>query len=68
VEVVLDQNWYSWFDTLAIGPFEGDTTKLLRYILDQGIGQVLTKFHFPADIEEFERPIKTPNELQTNDA
>jgi hypothetical protein len=63
VEIVLDQSWYSWFDTLSQTPFGGDTTKLLRFILEQGIGQVLTKFHFPEDIEEFERPVRTPDQL-----
>lgn len=63
VELVLDQSWYSWFDSLATGPFEGDATKLLRYILEQGIGQVLTTFHFPSDIVEHERAIRTPQEV-----
>ena len=63
VEIILDQSWYSWFDTLAAGPFQGDSTKLLRFILEQGIGQVLTAIHFPSDIEDIERPVRTPEEV-----
>jgi len=63
VELVLEESWYAWFDTLAGGPFEGNTTKLLQYILNMGIGTVITKIHFPADIEEHERPVRTPEQV-----
>jgi len=52
VKIELDQSWYTWYDTLVTGPFEGDANKLLKFILDQGIETVLTKFHFPSDIEK----------------
>lgn len=54
LEIVLDQNWYAWYDTLMSGPFEGDAHKLMKFILEQGIGEVLTKFHFAVDVEEYE--------------
>lgn len=62
-EIVLDQSWYAWYDTLVGGPFEGDSNKLMKFILDQGIGAVLTKIHFPSDIEEYERPVRTPEQV-----
>lgn len=52
VKIELDQSWYTWYDTLVSGPFEGDSNKLLKFILDHGMEAVLTKFHFPADIEK----------------
>lgn len=55
VEIVLDQQWYAWFDSLAESPFQGDVGKLLRFILDQGIGEVLTKFQYITDVEAFEK-------------
>lgn len=63
IEVRLDAQWYGWFDTLLNGPYEGNVQKLMQHIMDFGIGVALTRFHFPADIEEFERPVRTPSEL-----
>ena len=59
IEVVLDNSWYSWFDTLFNTPYEGNAERLVRHILNKGIGEVLTHFHFPADLDEYERPVKT---------
>lgn len=54
VEIVLDEHWYKWYDQLMSGPFEGDHNKLLAVILDRGIGEVLTKYLFPADVKNLE--------------
>jgi hypothetical protein len=54
VEIVLDEKWYGWFGTLLDSPYDGDNTKLLNHILDLGIGEALTRFHFPKDIEDYE--------------
>lgn len=63
LEIRLDSQWYGWWDTLMSGPFDGNAQKLIQYIMNFGIGEVHTKFHFPADIAEYERPVKTPNTL-----
>ena len=54
IECVLDTSWYAWFYTLISGPFKGDANKLLTYILDIGIEEVLTRFHTITDVEEHE--------------
>jgi len=55
IQVTLDDKWYGWFDTLANGPYQGDVNKLIQHILDMGIGEVITKIHFPGDIVEYEK-------------
>jgi len=55
VEIILDEKWYMWFDTLVLSPFQGDVVKTLQCILDKGIGTVLTQFHVVADVEEYDK-------------
>jgi len=51
VKIELDDKWYGWFITLLANPYEGDANKLMRDIMDLGIGEVLTTKHFPEDIK-----------------
>lgn len=53
VELVLDEKWFSWFDTKLNVPYNGDSTQLLQHILDLGIGEVITQIHSTDDIEEY---------------
>lgn len=52
IEIVLDQKWYLWFDTLANSVFQGDLGKVMTYIMDKGISYVLTHYNSAADLDE----------------
>ena len=51
IQITLDDKWYGWFGTLLENPYQGDANKLMRDILDLGIGEVLTTKHYPEDID-----------------
>jgi len=51
IEIVEDEKFYSWLDVRLKAPYDGDVQRLLRDILDLGIGEVITKKHFPEDLE-----------------
>lgn len=54
VEIVLDEKWYGWLDNKLDCPYNGDITRLLKHILDMGIGEVITQIQFPPDLEEYD--------------
>ena len=52
VELRLDEKWFSWLDNRLIMPYDGDITRLLQHILDLGIGEVITQYNFPEDLND----------------
>ena len=41
IEIVVDEKWYSWFDTRAITPYDGDVQRLLAAIFDRGMNEIV---------------------------
>lgn len=64
IVIDLNNSWYSWFDTKAVVPYNGDVAMMLKHILEKGIGEVLIHFNTQEDITEYERPVKTPEQLK----
>lgn len=64
IVIDLNNSWYSWFDTKAVVPYNGDVAMMLKHILEKGIGEVLIHFNTQEDIDEYERPVKTPEQLK----
>ena len=53
-EIVIEQDdkFYGWLDTKLSAPYNGDVHKLFQHILDQGLGQVISMYHFEEDFND----------------
>jgi len=54
VEIVLDEKFYSWLDNKLECPYNGDSTMILRHILNLGIGEVITQVNSEQDVQEYD--------------
>lgn len=54
IEVVLDEKWFGWLDNKLDVPYNGDVGKLMKHMLDLGIGEVITLIHVEEDIKGHE--------------
>ena len=50
IKLVMPENFYSWVHTRLAMPYEGDIQKLIKDMIVLGLGEVITKSHFPEDI------------------
>lgn len=51
-EIILDEKWYSWLDNKLDCPYYGDITKLLEHVLEMGMGEVITRYQLPEDLND----------------
>lgn len=59
IEVVLDEKWYGWLDNKLDVPYNGDIGRLMKHMLDLGIGEVITTINFEHDLEKHEDIFRT---------
>jgi hypothetical protein len=51
-EIVLDDKWYSWFQTRLEYPYEGNAQMLMEHIIQLGMDEVVTTLKTPEELEE----------------
>ena len=54
LEITLDDKWFGWLETRLEHPYGGDLNKLLKHVLDLGIGEVATNIHNEEDFGDYE--------------
>ena len=55
IEVVLPATFYSWFDTKAKMPYQGDLGLLITHLLMRGMHTIIPQFQFPEDLEDWKK-------------
>lgn len=51
LEVVMKESWYSWVDNKLEVPYNGDDQRLLKHILELGLGEVITTLNQEEDFD-----------------
>jgi hypothetical protein len=50
--LVINENFYSWFETKLEEPYRGNAKLLIEHILDMGMGEVIISLRSPEELEE----------------
>lgn len=51
LEIVLNEKWYSWVDNKLTVPYDGDERRLLKHILELGLGEVIVTINQEDDFD-----------------
>lgn len=51
LEVVLNEKWYGWVDTKLEVPYNGDDLRLMKHVLELGLGEVIVTLNQEDDFD-----------------
>ena len=52
LEVVMKESWYGWVDTKLEVPYNGDDQRLMKHVLELGLGEVIVTINQEDDFDD----------------